>query len=67
MDKQIAVQKGNCRFTGSLAFAFLQEKETQRKWLPTIALAAIQTPLFPAAIDFDGSNGPKVVQRIFLA
>jgi hypothetical protein len=33
--------------------------ETQRK-----RMAAIEIPLFPAAIDFDG---PSVVQRIFLA
>ena len=51
MDEQIAVQKGNCHFRDSLAFAFLQERGCPSR------MAAIQIPLFPAAIDFDGSNG----------
>jgi hypothetical protein len=39
MDEQIAVQKGNCHFTDSRAFAFLQERDSINgcllsRWLP---------------------------------
>ena len=56
------MQKGNCRFTDSLAFAFLQEQRLNvNEWLPYKLL------YFRLRSTLMDQMGPNVVQRIFLA